>query len=456
MKKAICIHMLSIMVLFFTGIANTHGGQEELGTLEEIEIQESEDFLKAVIGISGQFSYQHFELKDPSRLVVEITPIGEIRTEESYDVNAFGVRIVRTGRFRPDTARIVFDLVEVLPSYEIIQVTNGIEVVFRWVEDVDKVPPAPEIKIEPEEIPEAEVRTETHLRSVSYGRIDSQVKADIHIDGDFYYRSIELQQFSRLILDFWPIPLLSAKSISNINISGLRDIAVQKTGPETVRMVFSFVGMLSSFKIERKENGLSITFHAVEEPAIAVKEEIVRVEKIIYPPIENTMVSVTAGGYSTSDSSFNMIYGDMDLMYGFELTRIIARRDNGNFALTLGVSYFSTKGSSTLTKEDSEFTIIPFSISGEYLWNLDHFVPFFRLGLDINSYKEKSEYHEVSGSKMGTHFMIGMYLKIPKLEQLKFKFFVKLVFATVEEENVEIDIGGIEAGVGLTFGFNVL
>ncbi len=456
MKKIFSLLLISTVILFVTSTSEIYGGQEDQAVLEKLDLHQSADFLKAVISVSGEFGYQHFELKDPSRLVVEISPVGEIHAEASYDINAFGVKTVRVGRYKPETARIVFDLVEALPSYEIIQVANGIEVVFRWVEDVDRVPPVTARAIEQEEAPEEEVKKESHLKSVSYGKRDGQLKVDIHIDGDFFFRTVELRHFSQLILDFWPIPILSAKSLSNINISGLRDITVQKTGPETVRMVFSFAGMLSSFKIDRKENGLSITFRAVEEPSRAVKEEMVPVEKIIYPPIENTLVSLTAGGYSASDTTFNMIYGDMAPMYGFELTRITAKRDNSNLALTLGVNYFLAKGSSTLTKEDSEFTIIPFSIAGEYLWNLEHFVPFFRLGLDIYTYKEKSEYHEVSGSTLGTHFMVGLYLKIPNLEQLKFKFFVKLVYATAKEENVEIDIGGIEAGFGLTFGFNVL
>ena len=265
MRKISSLLLISTVILFVTSTSEIYGGQQGQAVLEKLDLHQSSDFLKAVIGVSGEFDYQHFELKDPSRLVVEISPVGEIRAEASYDINAFGVKAVRTGRFKPDIARIVFDLVETLPSYEIIQVANGIEVVFRWAEDIDRVPPVTEKAIEQEEAPEEEVKKESHLKSISYGKRDNQLKVDIHIDGDFFHRSVELRHFSQLILDVWPVPIISVESLKNINLSGLREITVRKTGPETARIVFDFSGMLSSFKIDRREDGLSATFLSVEE-----------------------------------------------------------------------------------------------------------------------------------------------------------------------------------------------
>jgi hypothetical protein len=447
--------LISAFILFALGTPEIYGGQEDQAVLEKLDLNKTSDFLKVVIGVSGEFGYQHFELKEPSRLVVEISPVGEMRVDESYDINAFGVRAVRTGRFKPDTARIVFDLVEALPSYEIIQVANGIEVVFRWVEDVDRVPPVTARAVEQEEALQEEVKKESHLKFISYGKRDDQLKVDIHIDGDFFYRTVELRHFSQLILDFWPVPILSAESLKNINLSGMKEITVQKTGPETTRIVLDFSGMLSSFKIDRRENGLSISILSVEEQVIG-PAGVMPKKKIVYKPIENTAATLAFGGYEVSDQVYNQIYSGNTLIFGFELSRIFARNGNHNFGVVVGVNYYKDKGSSTLTQEESTFTLIPYYFCVEYLLNQKQVVPFVRVGLNIMNYKEKSEVHEISGSSVGPQIALGMYIKIPDLEQLRLKFYFKWMGATAEEEDVSLNIGGIEAGIGISFGFNVL
>ncbi len=455
MKKIFIAFLLSTVVLFGPSTPRTYGGQEDQAVLEKIDLDQTADFLKAVIGISGEFGYQHFELKDPSRLVIEISPVGEIRTEESYDIDAFGVKAVRTGRFKPETARIVFDLRETLPSYEIVQVANGIEVVFHWTGEVDRVPSVTERPIEQEEAPEEEVKKESHLKSISYGRRDDQIKVDIRIEGDFLYRTVELRQFSQLILDLWPVPVLSAESIKNINLSGLREITVLKTGLETIRVVLDFSGMLSSFKINREDDGLSLTFFSVEEQT-RMPAGIIPKEKTVYRPIENTGLTLSFGPYEVSDQLYTQIYGGNTLMFGLELSRILASTNNHYFGVALGANYYKDTGSSTLTKEEATFTMIPYYICLEYLLNQDEVIPFLRVGLNIMSYKEKSEVHEVSGSSIGPQIAIGLYVKIPDLEQLRLKFYFMWMGATADQEDESINIGGIRAGIGITFGFNVL
>lgn len=455
MKKIFSLILINTIILFVTGALEIHGAQENEAVLEKVEFNQSSDLLRAVIGISGEFGYQHFELKDPSRLVVELSPVGEINTEASYEINAFGVKTVRTGRFKPDTARIVFDLVETFPSYEVIQVTSGIEVVFHRKEGVDRVPPVAEKTIEQEDIPQEEVRKESHLKSISYGKRDDQVKVDIHIDGDFIYNTVELRNYSQLIFDLWPISVLSAESMNNINLSGLKDITVQKTGPKMARIVLEFSGMLPSFKIDRKEDGLSLSFLSVEErtrgPAGVVPKK-----RIVYKPIENSAVTLAFGAYEVSDQLYSQIYRGNTLMFSFELSRIFARSDNHHFGVVLGASYYKDTGKSTFTKEETTFRLIPYYICVEYLLNQDEVIPFLRVGLNIMSYKEKSEVHEVSGSSVGPQIALGLYIKIPELEQLRLKFYFKWMGATAKEEDMELNIGGIEAGIGIAFGFNVL
>jgi hypothetical protein len=453
-KRIFNTFLIGAVVLFLTSTPVLFGGQDNQAVLERIDIQQTPEFLKAAISITGEFGYQHFELNNPSRLVVEIAPVGEMRTEESYDVNAFGVNAVRTGRFKPDTARIVFDFGEIPPSYEVIQVANGIEVAFRQVVTVDRVPSVPEKTEVQEEIPQEELRKEGHLKTISYGKREDQLKVDIHIDGDFFYRTVELRSLSQLVFEIWPISILSAESLRNINLSGLKEITVQKTGPETVRVVFNFSWMLSSFKIDRRDNGLSILFHPVEEQIVGPAGVRPR-KKVIYEPIENSAVTLSFGPYAVSDQIYNQIYSGNKLMFGFELSRIFARSDNNNFGVVFGANYYKDTGSSTLTREESTFRLIPYYLCFEYLINQDEVIPFLRLGINIMSYREKSELHEVSGSTVGPNIALGIYIKIPELKQLRLKFYFMWIGATAEEGDESIKIGGIEAGIGVTFGFNL-
>lgn len=445
---------MSVVILFSMCTNEIYGGQEDLAVLEKIDIQRSTDFLRATIKISGNFDYQHFELEDPSRLVVEITPVGEIHTEELIAVDAFGVKAIRTGRFKPDTARIVFDIGEELPSYEVIQVAGGIDVVFRRVESVESVPPVTEKALEQERPPAEEVKKESQLKAITYGRRDDQLKVDIHIDGEFFFRTVELRQFSRLILDFWPVPILSVESLKDINLQGLKEITVEKTGPETARIILDFSGMLSSFKIDRREDGLSIMFLSVEEQ-VRVPPGVLPQKKIIYPPIKNSSATLSFGPYEVFDQVYDEIYVGNTLMFGFELSHIFARNGNNNFGVVLGANYYKDTGSSTLTKEEATFTLIPYYICLEYLWNREEVIPFIRFGLNIMSYKEKSEIHEVSGSSVGPQAAVGVYIKIPEFEQLRLKFYFVWMSGTAEQEDVSINIGGIGVGLGVTFGFNL-
>ena len=178
-------------------------------------------------------------------------------------------------------------------------------------------------------------------------------------------------------------------------------------------------------------------------------------KKIVYKPIENTAATLTFGGYEVSDQVYNQIYSGNTLIFGFELSRIFARNGNHNFGVVVGVNYYKDTGSSTLTQEESTFTLIPYYFCVEYLLNQKQVVPFVRVGLNIMNYKEKSAVHEVSGSSVGPQIALGMYIKIPDLEQLRLKFYFKWMGATAEEEDVSLNIGGIEAGIGISFGFNV-
>jgi hypothetical protein len=76
-------------------------------------------------------------------------------------------------------------------------------------------------------------------------------------------------------------------------------------------------------------------------------------------------------------------------------------------------------------------------------------------GVDFLSYKEENVIDDVSGSTTGFHAMGGFYFKFPGLNALHIMAYAKYTSATATENDIEISLGGIEAGLGLSLGFNL-
>jgi len=171
--------------------------------------------------------------------------------------------------------------------------------------------------------------------------------------------------------------------------------------------------------------------------------------------IENTMVALSLGDYLSSSDIFKQIYGSGGSIYSLELSRIILRRGNHNVALSLGIGFFSRTGVSTFFEEETKFYLVPSSISGKYLFNTKYVIPFVELGLGFYSYREESNIHDTSGSTFAWRMGCGTYIKIPKLKFLKLIVYLKNARAIAVEDKIEIDVGGLELGIGFVIGFNL-
>ncbi|MCJ7582119.1 MAG: AMIN domain-containing protein [Candidatus Aminicenantes bacterium] len=101
--------------------------------LSEIRIQKGTNSI--VIGILFQPYTQHqaFEIIDtpPKRIVIDISNITGIRAVRSIDINDFGITSIRTGMFKVNVARVVFDAEGDLPTYRIEKAEGGLRVVIE-------------------------------------------------------------------------------------------------------------------------------------------------------------------------------------------------------------------------------------------------------------------------------------------------------------------------------------
>lgn len=132
------------MILLILTIPGIPEIQDE-GQLQKISVQEQEDFLRVLIYLNKLTEYKKFRLDNPPRLVIDFLQVKEYFSDSSIPVQNKGVRAIRVGKYKPDITRVVFDLTESLPSYEIKQIRGEILVSF-WFEEEKRDEPIPEEK----------------------------------------------------------------------------------------------------------------------------------------------------------------------------------------------------------------------------------------------------------------------------------------------------------------------
>lgn len=104
------------------------------GTLKSIEMSLDGARLTVLVSIEGVFSHETSFLASPKRLVLDLTPVSSIAAAPYTQVGQAGVLDIRTGQFKPETARVVFDIGASTPAYSISAAPTGVKITF-WVEE---------------------------------------------------------------------------------------------------------------------------------------------------------------------------------------------------------------------------------------------------------------------------------------------------------------------------------
>ncbi len=157
MKQGIVPQAFLILCLLFFILAPLWATDEAV--LKNIRYSQKEERLEVTIEFSADFSFETFELIGPKRLVIDFSPVAEIKASPVINVNACGVIRIRCGQFKTDVARVVFDLTDKVPSHKISRVEGGLQILFWLEEEIrseivvpevkDEVPPAKKPAIEP-------------------------------------------------------------------------------------------------------------------------------------------------------------------------------------------------------------------------------------------------------------------------------------------------------------------
>jgi len=148
MKKKITL-LSCLFLLLFTFAEVSHS---QTGSLEKIVVSKGPTALEVTIILSGYTYHRSFEIASPSRLVIDFIDITSIKAPRSTRIRDFGIVSLRTGRFEPNIARVVFDFIEAITPYKLEPNPRGVTVTF-WKEkppQIEKERIIPErIEIEP-------------------------------------------------------------------------------------------------------------------------------------------------------------------------------------------------------------------------------------------------------------------------------------------------------------------
>ncbi|HEA65129.1 MAG TPA: AMIN domain-containing protein [Candidatus Aminicenantes bacterium] len=134
-------------LFIFIILLATFSFSQQRGSLEKIVISKTEKTLEVRVLLSLFSYYRQFELSGPNRVVIDCFDTRSIKTPSFLRVNALGVRGIRTGMFKPGTARVVFDMIDQIPPYKIESIENGLRILF-WPEEEKVIEEKVEIEIE--------------------------------------------------------------------------------------------------------------------------------------------------------------------------------------------------------------------------------------------------------------------------------------------------------------------
>jgi hypothetical protein len=282
--------------------------------------------------------------------------------------------------------------------------------------------------------------------------IKSQEKLEIQIlvSGPFEVKTFELTRPERLVLDFSPVQKVQTEPVYEINDFGIERIRTAMHQTSQARVVLDFGREKPAFQISQTEQGVVIICQKTE----ALKKRERGETKAEIKP-ENMIVGISLGAYWVADETYKEVYKSWGAMIGLELYRSFFSRDLFSLGVSLEKKFFSKTGASTVTGQAAKLSLSPFSLEARGCLHLTYVIPFFGLGLNYFPYREESVLMDTSGLTLGPHVQAGAYFYLPRWNFLKMKIYLRFTSAKTTENNLRVNLGGLEAGMGLAYNFRL-
>lgn len=190
-KKTALLFCTILLFLSFTipSYSKEYNILTQAGTLDDIIISKEQNTLEVKILLTRYTKSDHFKLARLNRIVIDFFGVKNITASRRIDVYDFGISTIRTGMFKPDIARVVFDLEETIPLYQIEDIQGGMKVLF-WRE---KVPEVMEEEAPPEAIQEEDAIARMNVRPDKANLNDPVV---VDMSGSENAHSMEIDVFN--------------------------------------------------------------------------------------------------------------------------------------------------------------------------------------------------------------------------------------------------------------------
>jgi len=177
--------------------------------------------------------------------------------------------------------------------------------------------------------------------------------------------------------------------------------------------------------------------------------------ELSFEKTKNTLIEIFTGIYNMKDKRFKQIYDGYGFIYGLSFLRKLYNLNRHHFYLSLNIKSYTKKGKSTVTEKDTKLTLRPISLGGAYMFVTKRVIPMAEIGVDYYPYKEKSILHSTSGTAWGWHLKGGILFPLNILKSLKGKIYFRYSEAKTIENDLEVNLGGIEYGIGMIYEFNL-
>jgi tetratricopeptide (TPR) repeat protein len=464
----------------------------ELPLLERIILQKDPNSLEVKILCNKYSRHRKFELKSPTRIVVDLYNIENIRASRRTQVNDFGIATIRAGQYKTNIARVVFDIRDKMPLYEVKEIEGGVQLSF-WLDEEaykrreqERLVPAEEIQREEPAIPEEseldslfnQARTKAfegnQEESIDICKRILAEKPDYHdvriFLGHLYARN---QQYDSAREELHQV--ISAKPDSIYALKELTDVDTWANNlnqalkycdgaliidPNNEYFLFSKAQILEKMEIYEEASKtiarlleINPSHEEARQVQKRIQESAPRTAPIIEPRAEekapgtDIMVEIKGNYFIPSDDDFKEFYGE-GLMYGGEVSAGLAKY----FSIWFGGNYFSKKGELTQTQEKTKLETYYFGggLKLRFPVGISHF--YLGGGVNFHQYKESTPIGDIKKSGVGYVGKVGWFIEVVK--GLIIDLYGNYTYCKIKPKDLDkINIGGIEAGIGLGFKF---
>lgn len=168
-----------------------------------------------------------------------------------------------------------------------------------------------------------------------------------------------------------------------------------------------------------------------------------------------TLIGLCGENYQFQDQRFTQVYGKREFSSVFEITGITSLDSSSYLGISTEFRHVFSRGSSSFTHQNTNITLLPFSLSAKYLYKIKNIFPYLALGGDFYYYKETSAFQHTSGWTTGYHLQGGIYYRTPLFNSIFIKIFTKFTRAVAKENELKVNLGGWELGIGFLWGFHL-